>query len=257
MAIGLPSTRRRSWPTPTPTVIYFGTNLDSGQETHRSLTRPAAQSVPYYLTSTGVTDREFWVIANSLQRISPNAGSIHSKRPGRRFSPTRGRPAAEHANTGVIGTPNGDIAAVSFNSSPPAGGTQPVVQILAFQGGGWTKVATVTLDLGGVVQSPVTNTTPISATHLTGSATPDFAVIVSYNDGPTGAIISDVGGTWHALTFTGGPHSGGNDEIINPTFTSAGATERFNTCTPDCAAGRYTTVAYRYAPQTGEMTAGR
>ena len=214
-----------------------------------------AQSAPYYLTSTGVSDGDFWAIANSLQPISTNDGTITPNDPAVAFRQLAAGLPLEHANTGVIGTPNGDIAAVSFNVRPSAGGTQPVVQILAFQGGGWTKVATVTLDVGGVVQSPVTNTTPISATHLTGSATPDFAVIVSYNDGPAGAIVSDVGGTWHALAFTGGPHSGGNDEITDPTFTSTGVTERFNTCTPDCAAGSYSTVTYRYAPQTGKMTA--
>ncbi|HVB26306.1 MAG TPA: hypothetical protein VNE21_00160 [Mycobacteriales bacterium] len=210
-------------------------------------------SVPYYLTSRGINDPEFWSIANSLVPISTN-GAVTPNDAVAAFRRLVAGLAAEHANTGVIATANGDIAAVSFNTTSAGGGTELAVQILAFQGGGWTKTATITLGIGGVVQAPATNTTPIIAMNITDSATPDFAVAVSYNDGPAAAIISSVGGTWHALTFTGGPHPGA-DEIINPTFTPNGVTERYTTCTPTCAAGTYITVEYRYTPGTAQMTA--
>jgi hypothetical protein len=159
----------------------------------------------------------------------------------------------DYASSGVIQTPTGNLAAVSYNAATPASGTNPHVTIFAFDGSAWIKITDITLDLGGTVFPPNSNATPITTVHLSGSPTPDFAVIVNYNDGPAAAIISRAGGSWHPLTFSGGPHGG--DEIINPTFTAAAVTERANTCTPTCAAGNYTTTSYRYSPQSRRMVA--
>jgi len=158
-----------------------------------------------------------------------------------------------HATSGVVQTSSGDLAGVSYNVATATAGTRPHVAIFAFVGSTWTKVTDLTLDIGGEVLPATTKATPITVVHLTGSDTPDFAVIVNYNDGPAAAIISRADGSWHALTFSGGPHGG--DEIINPTFTATSVTERSNTCTPDCAAGTYITTTYRFSPQTGRMVA--
>jgi hypothetical protein len=162
---------------------------------------------------------------------------------------------ASHASSGVIQTSIGVLAAVSYNVGTANAGTTPHVTILSFDGSTWVKVTDIALDLGGLVLPPASNATPITVVHFTGSAAPDFAVVVNYNDGPAAAIVSLASGAWRPLIFTGGPHGG--DEIINPTFTATAVAERANTCTPSCAAGNYVTTVYRYSQQTGTMVAGR
>ena len=158
-----------------------------------------------------------------------------------------------HASSGVVDTAAGAVAAVSYNVATPAAGTNPHVAVYSFTSGAWSKVADITLDVGGQVLPAPSTETPVTVVHLTGSVSPDFAVTVNYNDGPAAAIISQVGGTWHALTFSGGHHGG--DEIVNPTFAAGSVSERFNTCTPDCAAGTFVTTTYRYSAGTGQMAA--
>jgi len=158
-----------------------------------------------------------------------------------------------HATSGVTQTSRGDLAAVSYNAATPTAGTYPHVAIFDFVGTAWVKVTDITLDIGGEVLPPADNATPITVVHLTASDTPDFAVVVNYNDGPAAGIISRIDGSWHPLTFSGGRHGG--DEVFNPTFNATSVTERANTCTPSCAAGNYVTTTYRYSPQTGRMVA--
>lgn len=161
-----------------------------------------------------------------------------------------------NVTSGVVTTAQGDYAAVSYNLAVAGQGTHPIVMVFAFDGAAWAKVATITLDLGGVVDPGYGIATPITVVHVTGTVTPDFAVVVNYNSGNAGAIISDIGGTWHPLTFTGGPGAvRGGDEIDSPVFTGTAVTETYNDCTPDCAGGTNETITYRYSPATGQMEA--
>jgi hypothetical protein len=218
-------------------VIVAGFSLSSSRNTRRGTTHSAggpAQSEP----ATGGALRQ-GPASTSAARIDPGAAWDQLAR-------GYGR---EYATSGVIQTTTGNVAAVSYNICC----NNPHVTILSFDGSAWIKVTDITLDIGGAVLAPSTRATPITAVHLSGSPTPDFAVIVNYNDGPAAAIISRVSGSWQPLTFSGGPHGG--NEIINPTFTLTEVTERSNTCTPNCAAGHYATTSYRYSPHTGHMAA--
>jgi len=216
----------------------------------------ASQGAPAHAATTPTTSTTVsGATGTSEAPITGQGASVAPNDPGAAFRHLVAGLPSQHADSGVVTTASGDVAAVSFNTTPAGGGTQPLVQILAFQGGGWAKIAMITLDIGGVVESATTNTTPITVVHLTGGEGPDFAVTVSYNDGPALAIISPVSGSWRALTFTGGPHAGGSDEVVNPTITPTGISERFNTCTPDCAAGHYTINFYRFDPASGLMRA--
>jgi hypothetical protein len=232
-------------------VVVFGhtgagTTVRTGAPppTARSMTTPLTSAPPTPSTTPRAGPPPAATTPNSSARVDPAAAlDALVKRHG-----------ASHASSGVIRTSNGELAAVSYNVAPPNGGTTPHVTILTFDGSTWVKVTDVALDLGGMVLPLASNATPITVVHLTGSATPDFAVIVNYNDGPAAAIISRARGSWRPLLFSGGPHGG--DEIINPTFTATAVAERANTCTPSCAAGNYVTTVYQYSQQTGTMVAG-
>ncbi len=207
-------------------------------------------------TTTGSsTSSEPTTSADSLHPLT-TGGSSTSNDPTQALTQLVAGLPAQHAATGPINTASGNLAAISFNDvNPPGGGTRPIVEILAFQGGGWTKTATVVLDLGGTIEAPSAGATPIVPVHVTGGTDPDFALKVSYNDGPHGAIISHTGGTWHALTFRGGATPSPTDEVLSPTFSDTEVTAVFNTCTPSCAQGSPVTVTYRYSPRTAQMVA--
>jgi len=158
----------------------------------------------------------------------------------------------DYAAAGPVASAGGTYAAISYNVATPNQGTHPHVAILSFDGTRWTQVTDLTLDIGGVVLAPGTNATPIEVEHYSTSATPDFAVFVNYNAGPSLALISAAGGTWHPVMFSA-PGRAPVDEVLNPTLGPSTVGSEVNLCVPYCAAGRMQRITYRYSVTSGMM----
>src|SRR5690348_10540569 len=102
----------------------------------------------------------------------------------------------------VDGKTHGVAIAVMKQLSKPA---VPEVDLYRWARSGWQSLAQVMLDVGGSVADDATGaTTPIATAHITPSKVPDLVVTVHYNAGPASAVLSELGGHWHALTFHGG-----------------------------------------------------
>jgi hypothetical protein len=146
-----------------------------------------------------------------------------------------------------------DVAiAVMRQQSNPA---IPEVDIYQFRHTGWQTQASVRLDLGGSVADDGGTTTPIRTADITPAAPPELVVTVHYNAGPATAVLSDIGGRWHALTFHGGLTPDG-DERFDVTVGDKGTlTSRENDCVPDCAAGHQVVTHYRFVAATGRLEA--
>ena len=180
-------------------------------------------------------------------------------------APTVNQQRALQGLRGQLGSPNAvspvfadgdthDVAiAVMKQLANPA---VPEVDIYRWDRSGWKALATVTLDVGGSVAEDESGaTTPIATADLTPAATPELLVTVHYNAGPATAVISDVGGHWHALTFHGGVVQDG-DERVNVTRDADGSLRSHeNDCVPNCAAGHLVTTVYRFDPRTGRLDA--
>jgi hypothetical protein len=132
----------------------------------------------------------------------------------------------------------------------------PEVDIYRWEQREWRTIATVALDVGGSVAADGgTTTTPIRTADLTPAGAPDLVVTVHYNAGPATAIVSDVGGRWHALTFHGGLAQDGDERFDVQVATDGSLSSGENDCVPNCAAGHIVTTRYRYVPATGRLDA--
>ena len=180
-------------------------------------------------------------------------------------APTMNQERALQGLRGQLGNPNAvspvfadgaahDVAiAVMKQRTDPA---VPEVDIYRWDRSGWRQSAGVPLDIGGsVATDDGGTTTPIATADLTPAATPELLVTVHYNAGPATAVVSKVGGRWHALTFHGGVVQDG-DERFNVTREADGSLRSHeNDCVPNCAAGHLVTTDYRFDPATGRLDA--
>jgi len=146
-----------------------------------------------------------------------------------------------------------DVAiAVMKQLTDPA---MPEVDIYQWDRSGWQSVAQVPLDIGGSLAADESGaTTPIVTVDLTPAATPELVVTVHYNAGPATAVISDVGGRWHALTFHGGLTQDGDERFDVQVGADGSLRSHENNCVPNCAAGHVVTTVYRFDPATGMLT---
>jgi hypothetical protein len=78
---------------------------------------------------------------------------------------------------------------------------------------------------------------------------------VHYNAGPATAVLSDIGGRWHALTFHGGLTPDGDERFDVTVGNNGTLTSRENDCVPDCAAGHQVVTHYRFVAASGRLEA--
>ena len=74
-----------------------------------------------------------------------------------------------------------------------------MASIYRWSGSGWSKVGSAGLQL-----PDVNGPGSITALSLTGSPQPDFLVTGSGADWQPASVVSDIGGTWHAVLFDQG-----------------------------------------------------
>ena len=96
--------------------------------------------------------------------------------------------------------------------------------------------------------------------YLTVSTEPDVLVLLtggSLSDFIDGVVVSDIGGTWHLVSFLNAKGSPGVSlEVADPKIAGSSIIESINPCVPDCASDQHAiTTTYRYDPTTGEFTA--
>jgi hypothetical protein len=150
---------------------------------------------------------------------------------------TRYQPAVASA---ILDTRSGKLALVAYFSSKAL---DAYTDVYRYRGGAWRRLAHVN---PGRYTGPPNPGDPPLHVQLTGGT--DFAVTFETANVGVVAIVSDVGGRWHAVPFKGAP-------AVTEVFTygptakviSAGEiTSGSNDCRPDCASGKitYTTWAY-------------
>lgn len=154
----------------------------------------------------------------------------------------------------IDGTP---LAVVAYGFDP----TGHPVQVLARQNGTWRVVASLappndpgtvdnpdSLGLYGLGVDQVDNL----AGHLAGAGTAFFIPLASAGCG-TGAVVSDVGGTWRYLTF--GMYKPPSQIVGgNPRF-SGNALVSDDDCFASASAAHGTTQTWRYNAATGRLLA--
>lgn len=154
-------------------------------------------------------------------------------------------------------SPSGPTVFVAFNpngAAAPSGGT---VDVLVWNGNGWTRRARLGNDTADPVLAAAHTPPVVQAAHLTGSADPDALVLLSGGSATfatNGVLVSDVGGSWRLVSFH---HAGldGEDtvEIGAPVLSGARITSRMNSCSPDCASGQVVQTDWHYDPVGGQM----
>jgi len=132
----------------------------------------------------------------------------------------------------------------------------PEVDIYRWDRSGWRSSAQVTLDIGGAIAADESGaTTPIRTVDLTPATTPELLVTVHYNAGPATAVISALGGHWHALTFHGGLTQDGDERFDVQVGADGSLRSHENNCVPNCAEGHLVTTVYRFDAGTGRLVA--
>ena len=134
----------------------------------------------------------------------------------------------------------------------------PQVLVYRWENDGWRPQATVPLDVGGSVAADDNGaTTPITTADLTPARAPELLVTVHYNAGPASAVLSDLGGRWHALTFHGGLAQDGDERFDVKLGSDGSLRSQENDCLPNCAAGHDVTTVYRFDAGSGQLVAQR
>ena len=132
----------------------------------------------------------------------------------------------------------------------------PEVEVYRWNRDGWQTVGKVTLDIGGSLAADDSGaTTPIRTVDLTPATTPELLVTVHYNAGPATAVVSALGGHWHALTFHGGLSQDGDERFDVQVGADGSLRSHENDCVPNCAAGHIVTTVYRFDAGTGALVA--
>lgn len=151
----------------------------------------------------------------------------------------------------------GTVAVAAFSYDP---GGHPV-QVLAYRGGQWTPVAALaapTGQFGANIPASVVFLTqdPVSVADVTGDARPDFLVMGSAADNVPGFVVSQDGGTWRYIPFSG-PYAPSPTDVLGrqPQFQGNTLVSDYDNCVPDCASGQNSTIVWTYQPSTGEFTA--
>jgi len=131
----------------------------------------------------------------------------------------------------------------------------PEVDVYRWARTRWRGLAQVALDVGGSVAADSGATTPIATADITPAQVPDLLVTVHYNAGPATAVVSELGGRWHALTFHGGLAQDGTERFDVTVGADGSLRSRENDCIPDCADGHPVTTVYRFDPVSARLVA--
>lgn len=130
----------------------------------------------------------------------------------------------------------------------------PEVMVYRWSRSGWQLAAQVPLDVGGSIAADESGaTTPIATADLTTAAAPELVVTVHYNAGPASAVLSELGGRWHALTFHGGIVADGDERFDVQLGADGTLRSHENDCVPNCAQGHLVTTTYRFDPATQRL----
>jgi hypothetical protein len=150
------------------------------------------------------------------------------------------------------GTARNVAIAVMRQRSAPA---VPEVDIYQWRANRWQPQAGVTLDVGGSVATDGGAPTPIRTADLTPATAPELVVTVHYNAGPATAVLSDIGGHWHPLSFHGGVTQDGDERFDVSLGANGTVTSRENDCVPDCAEGHQVVTVYHFVAGTSRLEA--
>jgi hypothetical protein len=92
--------------------------------------------------------------------------------------------------------------------------------------------------------------------EVTGDGRPDFLVMGSAADNVPGFVVSQDGGTWRYIPFSG-PYAPSPTDVLGrqPQFQGNTLVSDYDNCVPDCASGQNSTIVWTYQPSTGEFTA--
>jgi hypothetical protein len=152
---------------------------------------------------------------------------------------------------------DGRTVAVAAFSYEPRG--HPV-QVLTYAAGQWTVVAALPAptESGSILPASVVNLTagPVGVGDVTGDGQPDFVIMSSAADNVPGFVVSQAGGTWRYIPFSG-PYATPPTDILfrSPQIQGDTIVSDYNDCVPDCASGTNSTIVWTYQPSTGEFTA--
>jgi hypothetical protein len=152
---------------------------------------------------------------------------------------------------------DGTTVAVAAFSYDPDG--HPV-QVLRYRDGQWTQIAGLASPTGfgtpaaGYVDLEPQG--PVAVADVTGDGRPDFLLAANGADNIPGFVLSEDGGPWHYIPFSG-PYAQPPTEVIarDPQFVGNKVETDYDNCVPDCAGGTNTTVVWTYQPSSGEFTA--
>jgi hypothetical protein len=91
---------------------------------------------------------------------------------------------------------------------------------------------------------------------VTGDGRPDFLITGQGGDNVPGFVVSNDGGTWHYVDFSG-PYATPPTAVLDrePRFVGTTLESDYNSCVPDCAEAPVTTIVWRYDRSTGDFTA--
>jgi len=96
---------------------------------------------------------------------------------------------------------------------------------------------------------------PMTVADVTGDGHPDFLVRVMAGDDEPGVVVSADGGPWRLVPATTGSPPVTNVYVgREPSFSGGRFVSTHDDCTPDCAAGRLTTITWLYQRDQAAFT---
>jgi hypothetical protein len=148
------------------------------------------------------------------------------------------------------------IAVAAFSYDP---GGHPV-QVLEYSNGNWMTLAALPAPTGqfGIFPSTYVSLTtdPVSVADVTGDGRPDFLITGSAADNVPGFVVSQDGGLWRYIPFSG-PYVTPPKDVIggSPQFLGDSLVSDYDNCIPDCAQGQNSAITWTYDSSTGDFTA--
>jgi hypothetical protein len=196
-----------------------------------------ATSVPYYLTTRGIGESQFWTIADSLQPAATGSSTTIPVAQAALDAYVTSHPdVVTHSAPARIG--DTDIAVVAWPRT---------IAVLDLTTGTANQVAQLRLPPPNFELSA---DLPVQYADVTGDGPPDFLVRVVAADNSPGVLASDDGGTWRLVPVS--PTS--PDDVYigrNPQFAMGHLFSDINDCTPSCASGRTTATSWTYERTSG------
>jgi hypothetical protein len=144
------------------------------------------------------------------------------------------------------------VAVAAFSYGP---GGHPV-QVLAYRQGRWAPVASLPFPDWPPERAtlPILPDSVVSEADVTGDGRPDFLVMLEAADNTPGIVVSEDGGGWRYVPFTG---AFATSDVVarDPRFVGATVVSTYDDCNPDCASGHNDTMTWSYQRSTGDFWA--